>query len=175
LLAIPKSGIAYCESLLVLAYYLLLPQGTVHTSAETHGQTQTQLKEHSEASAFWILYTLIVPKESGAYVVYYGVSLPEDEIPVSAQNPQGQQQQRQPMKSPQLCAGGGALEDVQILGCCLMYHDRDLWNRMQALGFHMANTFYGMFMRFTLPTCQLRPCSDSGTSFSHSLLCIKRW
>jgi len=147
LLAIPKSGIAYCESLLVLAYYLLLPQGTVDTSAETHGQTQTQLKEHSEAWAFWILYTLIVPKESGAYVVYYGVSLPEDEIPVSAQNPQGQQQQRQPMKSPQLCAGGGALEDVQILGCCLMYHDRDLWNRMQALGFHMANTFYGMFMR----------------------------
>ncbi|CAE7468164.1 MKK1 [Symbiodinium pilosum] len=51
LLAIEDSGITYCESLLVLAFFLLLPQGYKEVASSSF--TGEGLTHPSEASVFW--------------------------------------------------------------------------------------------------------------------------
>lgn len=62
---------------------------------------------------------------------------------------------------PSLIAGSGAMQDVNLLECCLAYHEKDLYLRglalkevgrvaargMHSLGFEPCTIFYGAFMR----------------------------
>ncbi|CAJ1444994.1 unnamed protein product [Effrenium voratum] len=128
LLACGDAGVTYCESLLVLAFYLLLPQGYREaTSVSGAGEGLTQ---PSESSAFWLLYTLICTRVNGMYREYYAQPL----------TPEGE--------PPCLIAGSGAMQDVNLLECCLAYHERDLFFRMTCLGFEVSTVFYGAFMRW---------------------------
>ncbi|CAE8604779.1 unnamed protein product [Polarella glacialis] len=130
LLACQDSNIAYCESLLVLAFFLLLPQGY---QDEKFGTEESSLTEASESSVFWLLYTMVCTRINGSYREYYGnfaVNAGPDNNGI-----------------PNLCAGSGALQDVFLLECCLAYHENALWSRMNALGFQISTIFYGAFMR----------------------------
>jgi len=131
LLAVPAGGIAYCESLLVLAFFMLLPQGNVEDKVQ--GERPSQF---SEATVFWMLYTLICERMNGAYREYYGTPPPELAVP-----------EEPPQRSSSLMAGNGAIQDVHLLECCLAYHEPGLWNAMNRLGFTLATVFYGAFMR----------------------------
>jgi len=130
LLAMPDSGIAYCESLLVLAFFLLLPQGC----KEERNSGDGAYCYMSESSAFWMLYTLISTRVNGAYREYYGI-------------PQAEGADESYKQPPSLCAGSGAMQDVFLLECCLAYHEHDVWQKMNALGFQLSSVFYGAFMR----------------------------
>merc|ERR1719174_2889341 len=61
LIAYDRSGVAYCESLLVVAFHLLLPQGFKEERSEEGGA----LNYMSESSAFWLLYTLVGTRVNG--------------------------------------------------------------------------------------------------------------
>ena len=83
----------------------------------------------SESSVFWLLYTLICSRVNGMYREYYG------------------QPARLESEPPSLIAGSGAMQDVNLLECCLAYHEKELYLRMHALGFEPCTIFYGAFMR----------------------------
>jgi hypothetical protein len=126
-------GVVYSESLLVLAFFLLLPQGC----REVRNQEDDHLTFPSESSVFWLLYTLICSRINGTYREYYGKA-----VPYEAQSEGGGGSQ-----PPCLVAGSGAMQDVTLLECCLAYHENALWQRLQALGFQLSTVFYGAFMR----------------------------
>lgn len=132
LLALEDSGVVYCESLLILAFFFLLPQGTREERAPE------DVVPFSESSAFWILYTLI----QKAYREYYGASLPPSS-PASQDPLDDSPHELQPV----LVSGSGALQDLSVLECCVAYHMNDLWQHMTALGFQYSTVFYGAFMR----------------------------
>jgi len=132
LIAFEKGGIAYCESLLVLAFFLLLPQGFREEKSVDDGNI-TYL---SESSCFWLIYTLVGTRVNGTFKEYYGKPQPfpregEEDAPAQAA----------------LCVSSGAMQDVTLLDCCLAYHEHDLWQKLNALGFQLSTVFYGAFMR----------------------------
>lgn len=121
LLACEDTGLVYSESLLWLAFFLMLPQGCRDEAENLH--------QMSESSAFWLLYTLICTKTNGTFCEYYGNA-------------------SHAFKEAQtLCSGSGAMHDITLLECCIAYHSTVLWQRMNALGFNLATVFYGAFMR----------------------------
>lgn len=128
LLACEDGGVTSCESLLVLAFFLLLPQGCKEASSVSG--TGEGLVQPAESSVFWLLYTLICTRVNGMYREYYGQPLTSQSEP------------------PSLLAGSGAMQDVNLLECCMAYHERDLYFRMTALGFELSTIFYGAFMRW---------------------------
>jgi hypothetical protein len=144
LIAYQESGICYCESLLVLSFFLMLPQGF----AEEKEELNKTVAYMSESSAFWLLITLVT---SGAYKDYYGRA----RIPQRTMNPDeaGMMSSGEP-----LCVGSGAMEDINLLECCLAYHEPELWMFMNRLGFQLPTVFYGAFMRLYatyLPTASV--------------------
>eukprot|EP00929_Paragymnodinium_shiwhaense_P065225 TRINITY_DN32718_c0_g3_i1.p1 TRINITY_DN32718_c0_g3~~TRINITY_DN32718_c0_g3_i1.p1 ORF type:complete len:3402 (+),score=1051.59 TRINITY_DN32718_c0_g3_i1:472-10206(+) len=126
-----NSGVVYCESLLVIAFFLLLPQSDKEGRVPEDGSYNYM----TESQAFWLLYTLICARVNGVYKEYYGTPQP-----VSHENPGAG-------KSGQLCAGSGAMFDVSLLESCLAYHENQVWMHMNALGFQLCSVFYGCFMR----------------------------
>jgi len=128
LLACEEGGVTSSESLLVLAFFLLLPQG--YKEASSVSGVGDGLTTPSEASVFWLLYTLICHRYNGMYREYYGQPVKRESDPEC------------------LIAGGGAMQDVNLLECCVAYHERDLFFRMSALGFELSTIFYGAFMRW---------------------------
>ncbi|CAL1166243.1 unnamed protein product, partial [Cladocopium goreaui] len=88
------------------------------------------LTQPSEQSVFWLLYTLVCHRYNGMYREYYGLPVKRDSDPEC------------------LIAGCGAMQDVNLLECCVAYHERDLFFRMNALGFELSTIFYGAFMRW---------------------------
>jgi len=131
LIAYDKSGVAYCESLLIVSFFLLLPQGFKEEGNEEGG---TVMHYMSESSAFWLLYTLVGTRVNGTFKEYYGRPEPVPQTDGS-----------QPQES--LCVTSGAMHDVALLECCLAYHEHDLWAFLTRIGFQMACIFYGAFMR----------------------------
>lgn len=127
LLACEDGGVASSESLLVLAFFLLLPQGYKEASTVSAADGLTQ---PSEQSVFWLLYTLVCHRYNGMYREYYGLPVKRDSDPEC------------------LIAGCGAMQDVNLLECCVAYHEPDLFFRMNALGFELSTIFYGAFMRW---------------------------
>jgi len=135
-----EGGIAYCESLLVLAFFMLLPQGW--KDADDDGK----LHHMSESSAFWLLYTLTSSEHNGTFKEYYGkpAALTQEETGITA------------MKT--LCVSSGAMQDVALLECCLAYHEPEIWKCLNAIGFQLPCVFYGAFMRLYatyLPTASV--------------------
>lgn len=139
LLNLKGVGIVYCESLLVLAFFLLLPQGI---KDDKLADDSKDLHRMSEASAFWILYTLIVPRVNGTYKEYYS-----NAAPLEGTAEPGLRPPQQPGQPDALCAYSGAMLDVMLLDCCLAYYVPQLWNKFQQLGFELSTVFYGAFMR----------------------------
>eukprot|EP00441_Pelagodinium_beii_P032443 CAMPEP_0197641952 /NCGR_PEP_ID=MMETSP1338-20131121/15748_1 /TAXON_ID=43686 ORGANISM="Pelagodinium beii, Strain RCC1491" /NCGR_SAMPLE_ID=MMETSP1338 /ASSEMBLY_ACC=CAM_ASM_000754 /LENGTH=3533 /DNA_ID=CAMNT_0043215005 /DNA_START=82 /DNA_END=10683 /DNA_ORIENTATION=- len=130
LLAFEDGGVVYCESLLVLAFFLLLPQG--YKDVSSAALINDSLVNPTEPDVFWLLYTLICTKMNGVFRGYYG-------LPFSGEFG----------NTMALVDGsGGPMEDVLLLECCLVYYDKDLWMRLQAVGFQLATVFYGAFMRW---------------------------
>jgi hypothetical protein len=132
LLACQDSGITYCESLLVIAFFLLLPQG--YKDAGSPGGVHEALTSPKESDVFWLMYSLIAHRINGSYREYYGVPFQttNDGLP--------------PMAS--LTTGSGASQDVWLLECCISYHEKELWTRMTAMGFQLMTIFYGAFMKW---------------------------
>eukprot|EP00933_Yihiella_yeosuensis_P053655 TRINITY_DN5191_c0_g1_i4.p1 TRINITY_DN5191_c0_g1~~TRINITY_DN5191_c0_g1_i4.p1 ORF type:complete len:1026 (-),score=234.54 TRINITY_DN5191_c0_g1_i4:181-2922(-) len=131
LLAVQDGSVAYCQSLLVLAFYMLLPQGY---KDEKMYEEKSTLLHPTESEVFWLLYTLICTRCNGVYREYYGVPSAVGGIDGSA-------------PVPCLVAGGGAMQDVALLECCLSYHEPQVWQRLNAIGFQLSTVFYGCFMR----------------------------
>jgi len=130
LLAVEDSGIAYCESLLVLAFFLLLPQGYKEVASSSY--TGEGLTQPTESSVFWLLYTLICTRTNGVYREYYGMPLQPEQDPSLSE----------------LVGGSGAIQDVHLLECAVAYHDKELYQCMSAMGFDLSTVFYGAFMRW---------------------------
>jgi hypothetical protein len=133
LIAYDKSGVAYCESLFIIAFFLLLPQGFKEEKEE-----ESHMNYMSESSAFWLLYTLVGTRVNGTFKEYYGRPEP---IPMP-----GYEGQPGGYKTS-LCVTSGAMHDVALLECCLAYHEHELWLHMTKLGFQLPCVFYGAFMR----------------------------
>eukprot|EP00928_Gymnodinium_smaydae_P067959 TRINITY_DN5099_c0_g1_i1.p1 TRINITY_DN5099_c0_g1~~TRINITY_DN5099_c0_g1_i1.p1 ORF type:complete len:3333 (+),score=742.01 TRINITY_DN5099_c0_g1_i1:194-10192(+) len=119
LIACPEGSITYCESLLVLAFFLLLPQG----NREERNIEDTTFHYMSESQVFWLLYTLICSRVNGTYSEYYGAQVLHT------------------------LGSGGAVADVSLLECCLAYHEPKVWQHLNAIGFQLSSVFYGAFMR----------------------------
>jgi hypothetical protein len=63
LIACEDNNVVYCESLLIVAFYMLLPQGNQEEKSPDDGT----LHYMSECTVFWLLYTLIVSPCNGSY------------------------------------------------------------------------------------------------------------
>jgi hypothetical protein len=131
LIAYERSGVAYCESLLIVAFFLLLPQGFKEERNEEGGASLNPMPEYT---VFWLLYTLIGTRVNGTFKEYYGK-------PEPMAQPGGE-----PAKES-LCVTSGAMHDVSLLECCLSYHEFDVWCCMSKLGFQLSTVFYNAFMR----------------------------
>lgn len=137
------SPVAYCESLLVIAFFLLLAQGrgeqegTKRTDSATQKPTKQQLDEE-EVRAFWMLYSLSGSSISNApFRDYFGVPRSNKFAPHPPLDPYG------------------AMDDIQRLNHCVAKYEPELWVHMNSIGFHLSTVFYGAFMRlfaFLLPT-----------------------
>jgi len=148
-------GVAYCESLLVLAFFLLLAQGKEETPssvggdglarrASTSSVQRAQQEEEDEARTFWLLYTLIAHPDNMAYREYYGV-------------PEEFRHEMHPDFAP-MSDRRGAMDDVYRLGVCVARYERELWVHLGAIGLHLSIVFYRAFMHlfaFLLPTPSL--------------------
>lgn len=150
-------GVAYCESLLVLAFFLLLvqaplketPKAPMPPEPEELGKLKDKVYGRSrrkedpdleaEFSAFWLLYTLIGSPSCGEFREYYGMKKGKD-------------------PKPPLATKDGAMLDVLRLDKALATNERELWIHLNGLGFHLSVVFYGAFMRlfaFILPSASL--------------------
>lgn len=160
------TGIAYCESLLVIVFFLLLVQ--TDTREEDDGRPRTDSKElatlkdkvygkarappakrnaqtqdtEAELCAFWLLYTLIGSPANGEFRAYYGI--PREAGHSSRTSP--------------LAVAQGPMQDILRLDRAVLAADKELWVHLGAIGFHFSSVFYGAFMRlfaFTLPTASV--------------------
>jgi len=140
LIAYDQSGVAYCESLFIVAFYLLLPQGFKEEDNDAV-DGQPSMKSMSESSVFWLLYTLVGTRTNGTFKEYYGKP---DPMPANAdaQAPGGPAPGQD-----RLCVTSGAMHDVALLECCLAYHEHELWSFMTRIGLQLPTIFYGAFMR----------------------------
>lgn len=136
LIAVPSAldgGIVYCESLLIIAFYMMLPQGCKEEESPGDGRLFYLTENH----VFWMLYTLICSRVNGTYKEYFG----------SAQQGVG---------AIGTCTG--AVADINLLECALAYHEPEVWMRLNSVGFQLATVFYPCFMRLYasyLPTSSL--------------------
>lgn len=137
------NGLAYCESLLVLAFYLMMVIGYDESGASdgqarsggmspsgkssSVGTRDSELVDESESQVFWLLYTLSGYKRNRVFRDYYGT------VP--------------PGSGTELADRRGAMEDVHRLHVALARYERQLWVHFNALGFHLAVVFHGAFMR----------------------------
>mmetsp|Transcript_18850 Transcript_18850/g.33157 ORF Transcript_18850/g.33157 Transcript_18850/m.33157 type:complete len:3464 (-) Transcript_18850:114-10505(-) len=133
-----QTGIAYTESMLVLAFHLIVAQGPL---VEGRDKTAAEMQE-DEVRAFWIIYALV----QGPFKDYYGVTkvLPEA-------NTGGH-------ITHEIAARRGATDDILQLNCILSRFDTELWTHLNAVGFSLNAFFYPIFMRlfaFTLPVTTL--------------------
>eukprot|EP00438_Fugacium_kawagutii_P018961 Skav204647 [mRNA] locus=scaffold3135:77420:85180:- [translate_table: standard] len=110
LLACEDGGVASSESLLVTC---LQDYAGCNLASSVSG-TGEGLTQPSEQSVFWLLYTLVCHRYNGMYREYYGQPVKHESEP------------------PELIAGCGAIQDVNLLECCVAYHERDLFFRMNA-------------------------------------------
>lgn len=127
-------GVAYCESLLSISFYLLLAFSLIQTAEEVkradqmeerkRAEARQKRRDDEEAHVFWLLYALIGSPFNGAYFDYFGT-----------------------VQGNVLGARAGVMEDISRLSSCLAQHDRDVWIYLNGLGFHLSMPFYGAFIR----------------------------
>eukprot|EP00930_Biecheleria_cincta_P021490 TRINITY_DN1591_c0_g1_i1.p1 TRINITY_DN1591_c0_g1~~TRINITY_DN1591_c0_g1_i1.p1 ORF type:complete len:3401 (-),score=659.74 TRINITY_DN1591_c0_g1_i1:53-10255(-) len=139
-------GIAYCESLLVLAFFLLVAQ----TPSDLAEKTQAD-KDAEDVRAFWILFALIgAPAPcSQPFRDYFGVPLEKP-----ADNRGGSSGR----SDEQLADRRGAMDDILRLNYVLVRFEPELWVHLNSLGFHLSSFYYGAFMHlfaFILPATTL--------------------
>jgi len=148
-----STPVRYCESLLVLAFYLLLPQ-VGDQKVQRHGQfadprtskraakksaPQLGREIEEECRVFWLLYTLIGSPKNHMLRDYFGVPHNDSDIPVLSDH-------------------RGVQEDVLHLSSIILTFERELWIHFGVVGFQLASVFHGVFMRLyaqTLPTASL--------------------
>jgi len=139
-------GIAYCESLLVLAFFLIVAQ-TPNDLGKAEKKTMNQMLEE-EVRAFWILFAMIGAPGPQTYRAYYGV--PTKWLVSGGALGDASEYQ--------IADEVGVMEDVQRLNYCLARWEPALWVHLNALGFHLSTVFYGAFSRlyaFMLPISTL--------------------
>lgn len=154
-----RAPVNYCESLLVLAFFFLIAQGTDAEDAghfmeqaqhsdgrlrlersksvtsnttwkSTDRETRIRAQHAIDADrAFWMLYTLV---DSRAFRDYYAAPAPRT----------SQIEDMTPMASEH-----GAMQDVYRLHLCVSRFEPELWVHLEALGFQLSSVFYGAFMR----------------------------
>eukprot|EP00931_Biecheleriopsis_adriatica_P059754 TRINITY_DN35814_c0_g1_i1.p1 TRINITY_DN35814_c0_g1~~TRINITY_DN35814_c0_g1_i1.p1 ORF type:complete len:3403 (-),score=723.69 TRINITY_DN35814_c0_g1_i1:308-10516(-) len=135
-------GVAYTESLLVLAFFLLVAQ--TPSDENQREKTARDLKEE-EVRAFWLLFTLIggpAPSRQ-AYRDYFAV-------PDTVKGQYGEEMQ--------IADRRGAMDDVLKLQFCLSRFEPELAVHLDSLGFHLSMVFYEAFMHlfaFLLPITSL--------------------
>eukprot|EP00928_Gymnodinium_smaydae_P067961 TRINITY_DN5099_c0_g2_i2.p1 TRINITY_DN5099_c0_g2~~TRINITY_DN5099_c0_g2_i2.p1 ORF type:complete len:3332 (+),score=752.58 TRINITY_DN5099_c0_g2_i2:2916-12911(+) len=112
-------GVVYCEGLLIVAFFLLLPQGCKEEKIGT--DEDSTLTYMSESQVFWLLYTLVCSNMNGTYREYYG--------------------------QIQSSSAQGVIADVALLDCCVSYYEPKVWQHFDALGFQLATVFSGCFYR----------------------------
>eukprot|EP00929_Paragymnodinium_shiwhaense_P000295 TRINITY_DN100533_c0_g1_i1.p1 TRINITY_DN100533_c0_g1~~TRINITY_DN100533_c0_g1_i1.p1 ORF type:complete len:3625 (-),score=1181.40 TRINITY_DN100533_c0_g1_i1:304-11178(-) len=139
--------ISYCESLLVLAFFLLLPQGP--PQGKMSKMMVENQKVEDESRAFWMLYTLISSPANQMLREYFGSppGFPRSSAGDDSNGP-----------DLSLTERSGAMEDVFRLDRIISRWEKELWLHLHALGFQLPTVFYGAFMRlfaFMLPTASL--------------------
>eukprot|EP00746_Dinoflagellata_sp_MGD_P074630 gnl/MRDRNA2_/MRDRNA2_30116_c0_seq1.p1 gnl/MRDRNA2_/MRDRNA2_30116_c0~~gnl/MRDRNA2_/MRDRNA2_30116_c0_seq1.p1 ORF type:complete len:2643 (+),score=515.69 gnl/MRDRNA2_/MRDRNA2_30116_c0_seq1:515-7930(+) len=150
------TAVAYSNSLLVLAYYLLLPQTRLQAAGEQKGM--------AGSDAFWLLYSLIGSPINASYHSYYGtpkqwvrnVEKDQKDAGFIAAGT-GNRPQIRKRREPIACTSG-AMEDVFLFECCLVTHEKELWVKLNTLGFQFQSVFYQIFMQLYaqfLPTSAL--------------------
>jgi hypothetical protein len=140
--------LAYCESLLVLAFFLLLPQSGLDKAGKKESEEE---KCDAEVRAFWIIYTLAASPANQVLREYFGAP---PGFPRSTLG--GVPDPNNPAEP--LCERSGAMEDVFHLDKIIARWECDLWVHLRSLGFQLHDIFYGAFMRlfaFMLPTASL--------------------
>jgi hypothetical protein len=135
------NGVIYSESLLIIAFHLLL---AFEPLAAGHEQSSGDVDWEDEARAFWIIWALAGAGVSGEppYGDYYGalpLLPPKYEAPPEALGSAAQADSGD--------WGRGAMRDIFCLGIILEREEHDLWVHLNALGFHLSTVFYGAFMR----------------------------
>jgi len=150
------SPVAYCESLLVLAFHLIVAQSPEMPSYRTEetevwstafGAENLKGDLQEEIRAFWLLFQLTGGQGRQAFRDYYGVPR-RSKVSVGADS----------IATIQLAERRGAMDDIHRLSFILARFEPDLFVHMNATGFQMASVFYTWFMRlfaFTLPVCSL--------------------
>jgi hypothetical protein len=129
LISCEDNNVVYCESLLIVAFYMLLPQGNQEEKSKDDGT----LHYFSECQVFWMLYTLIVSPCNGSYKEYYGTPTSGGGTAHNTMSP--------------LASCAGAVSDVNLLECSLAYHEPACWQHLNAIGFQLSSVFFGCFMR----------------------------
>eukprot|EP00927_Polykrikos_kofoidii_P042711 TRINITY_DN36766_c0_g1_i1.p1 TRINITY_DN36766_c0_g1~~TRINITY_DN36766_c0_g1_i1.p1 ORF type:complete len:3469 (-),score=466.77 TRINITY_DN36766_c0_g1_i1:385-10791(-) len=139
-------GVAYCESLLMLAFMLLLPQ----VQTKDPRQVRDVVLAEQEAHAFWLLYTLISSPANQFLREYFGSPPGFPRSTVDEGRGQGD--------AHPLYERSGAMEDVLRLDKALARWERELWVHLHGIGFHLSMVFYPAFMRLfslMIPTASL--------------------
>ncbi|CAE8678193.1 unnamed protein product, partial [Polarella glacialis] len=116
------AGIAYSESLLAVAFYMISCAGSL-PAKENKGRLQ-------EEDAFWLLHALASSRANGAYRDYFAGPTP----PGSAGVTKGSW-------------GNGPAEDAFLLDCALAVHEPQLRVRLFSLGLPAAAAFWPHFGR----------------------------
>jgi hypothetical protein len=132
---------------LVLAFFLLLPQGAAQ--GKMSKQKVVEEKAEDESRAFWLLYTMISSPQNQLLREYFA-SPPGF--------PKTSDGGHTSIDSRLLLERSGAMEDVFRLDRIISRWEKDLWVHLHALGFQFATVFYTGFMRlfaFMLPTASL--------------------
>lgn len=136
-------GVAYCESLLIVAYFLLVAQTPERDAMKDNRNQERDIEE--ETRVFWLLYTLICSRCNQAYRGYYGTAGPAELLKGGTNNNDN--------NSPP-----NARRDVLRLSCCVLRYEPEIWVHLNAVGFQFPVLFHGIFMRlfaFVLPTSSL--------------------
>lgn len=149
------SPMAYCESLLVLAFHLIVAQTPSNTDEEggvqevwstAAGQHPIKGEKEAEIRAFWLLFQLTGGLGRQSFRDYYG--MPRKAMVATGMD--GQMVSAVDRK--------GAMDDVHRLTFILARFEPDLFVHMNATGFQLPSLFYTTFMRlfaFTLPVTTL--------------------
>mmetsp|Transcript_14093 Transcript_14093/g.26206 ORF Transcript_14093/g.26206 Transcript_14093/m.26206 type:complete len:3581 (+) Transcript_14093:145-10887(+) len=151
LLVMEDAKVAYCESLLIIAFYMLLPKSS---SLDVEREENVML---TEASTFWMLYTLV----NGAFKDYYGkpsaseiqqhgaykANVLESALGGADNSPPRDPEDMISSSVQPLCVSSGAMDDVATLEVTLAVLEPKIFFKFNAIGFMPATVFYGCFMR----------------------------
>lgn len=119
------TGVAYCESMLALAFHLVVAQMPNINVAKEEPVWAARAAQEAEVRAFWLLYQLVAGKGRQAFRDYYGV-------------PRVIRTSTSGLES-QLADRRGAIDDIHRLTFILARFEPDIWVHMNSLGFQLPS------------------------------------